>query len=113
MDKPLKLTGVGASEGVAVGPAFVYVAGELEPDRRSITNDAVEEELVRFRHAVEAVVGRLSETAERLRAAGSEEAAIFEAHVELAEDPELSEGVEERVRNLTSPEVAVLVVGEE
>jgi phosphoenolpyruvate-protein phosphotransferase (PTS system enzyme I) len=109
-----KLTGVGASEGVAVGPAFVHSPGELEPERKKISEDKVEEELGRFRRAVEAVVARLSETSERLSGSGSEEeAAIFEAHVELAEDPELSSGVEERVRNLTSPEAAVLAVGEE
>ena len=99
-----RLTGVGASEGVAVGPAFVHNPGELEPERKSIPEEAVEAELERYRRAVEAVVARLSETSERLSGSGGEEeAAIFEAHVELAEDPELSEGVEERVRNLTSP----------
>jgi phosphoenolpyruvate-protein phosphotransferase (PTS system enzyme I) len=56
----------------------------------------------------------LSETRERLReATGEEEAAIFDAHVELARGPELSSEVEERVRNLVSPEAAVLAVGEE
>src|ERR687890_2408012 len=109
-----RLTGVGASDGVAVGPAFVYSPGELEPERKKISEDAVEEELGRFGRAVEAVVARLSETSERLSKAGSEEeAGIFEAHVELAEDPELSSGVEERVRHLESPEAAVLAVGEE
>ena len=110
----MKVSGVGASEGVAVGPVFVHAGGEPEPERERIPEGAVEEELGRFRRAVEAVVARLSETAERLRAAGSEEeAAIFEAHVEFAEDPELNSGVEERVRALESPEAAVLAVGEE
>src|ERR671910_364915 len=110
----MKVGGVGASEGVAVGPVFVHAGGEPEPERERIPEGAVEEELGRFRGAVEAVVARLSETAERLRAAGSEEeAAIFEAHVEFAEDPELNSGVEERVRDLESPEAAVLAVGEE
>jgi phosphoenolpyruvate-protein kinase (PTS system EI component) len=60
------------------------------------------------------VVARLSETAKRLSTSGSEdEAAIFEAHVELAGDPELALGVEERVRDLECPEAAVLAVGEE
>lgn len=109
-----KLTGVGASEGVAVGPVFVHAGGEPEPERERISGDAVEEELGRFRLAVEAVSARLSETAERLTAAGNEnEAAIFEAHVELAGDPELASEVEERVRSLESPEVAVLAVGGE
>ena len=109
-----KLNGVGASEGVAVGPAFVHAPAEPEPARKNISEDAVEEELERFRGAVDAVVSKLSETAERLDAAGNEEeAAIFEAHVELAEDPELASGVEERVRDLMSPEAAVLAVGNE
>jgi phosphoenolpyruvate-protein phosphotransferase (PTS system enzyme I) len=109
-----RLTGVGASEGVAVGPVFVHAGGEPEPERERISGDAVEEELQRFRLAVEAVSARLSETAERLSAAGNEnEAAIFEAHVELAGDPELASEVEERVRSLESPEAAVLAVGGE
>jgi phosphotransferase system enzyme I (PtsI) len=110
----MKVSGVGASEGVAVGPVFVHAGREPEPERERIPEGAVEEELGRFRGAVEVVVARLSETAERLRAAGSEEeAAIFEAHVEFAEDPELTSGVEERVQDLQSPEAAVLAVGEE
>jgi len=109
-----RLSGVGASEGVAVGPAFVHLAGELEPERSDIPEEAVEEELERFRRAVEAVAGKLTETSERLSESGSEEeAGIFEAHAEMAEDPELASGVEERVRGLESPEAAVLAVGEE
>ena len=114
MTEPVKLTGVGASEGVVVGPAFVHAAGKLEPTRKTIPENSVEEELKRFRSAVEDVVRRLSETASQLRDSGSEEEAeIFEAHVELAEDPELASGVEGRVRDLESPEAAVLAVGEE
>ena len=104
----MKLDGVAASEGVALGPAFVHVPGELKPERESISEDAVEDELKRFKNAVEAVARELSETAERLREGGSEsEAEIFEAHVEMAEDPEFQEGVEERVRSLESSEAAV------
>jgi phosphoenolpyruvate-protein phosphotransferase len=110
----VRLNGVAASEGVAVGPAFVHVPRELKPERESISNDAVEEELGRFHSAVETVMRKLSETAERIREGGSEsEAGIFEAHVEMAEDPEFHSEVEERVRNLESPEAAVISVGEE
>jgi phosphotransferase system enzyme I (PtsI) len=110
----VRLNGVAASEGVAVGPAFVHVPRELKPERESISKDAVEEELGRFHSAVETVMRKLSETAERLREGGSEsEARIFEAHVEMAEDPEFHSEVEERVRNLESPEAAVISVGEE
>jgi phosphoenolpyruvate-protein phosphotransferase len=114
MEDQVRLTGVGASEGVAVGPVFVYTPGELKPERETISADAVEEELGRFQSAVEAVVRTLAMTADNLRESGNEdEAGIFDAHAEMAEDPELHSEVEERVRNLESPEAAVFAVGEE
>jgi phosphotransferase system enzyme I (PtsI) len=110
----MKLTGIGASEGVAVGPAFVPATGRPEPESDQITEGDVDSELQRFGKAVEVVAGNLSETGSNLRASGSEEeAGIFEFHVEMAEDPELASAVEERIRNLESPETAVLAVGEE
>ncbi|MBA3232106.1 MAG: phosphoenolpyruvate--protein phosphotransferase [Acidobacteria bacterium] len=109
-----RLTGIAASEGVAVGPVFVHAPGEPRTERQSITEDEVPRELERFEAAVEAVVPKLSATAQKMREAGNEdEAAIFEAHIELAGDPELAEGVAGRVRGLQSPEAAVLAVGEE
>jgi phosphotransferase system enzyme I (PtsI) len=110
----MKLTGIGASEGVAVGPAFVPQTGRPEPERDRIAEDEIDAELQRFRNAVEAVVGRLSETIEGMRQSGNEdEAGIFEFHAEMAEDPELTSAVEQRVENLQSPEAAVLAAGEE
>src|SRR5919107_2506982 len=109
-----RLTGVAASEGLAVGSAFVHVAREPEPEREKISEGEVEEELGRFRDAVEVVAKKLSATADRLREGGSEkEAGIFEAHVEMAEDPEFQSEVEERVKGLKSPEAAAISVGEE
>src|ERR687898_1502929 len=109
-----RLAGVAASEGVAVGPAFVHASKELKPERQNISEIQVEEELERFQSAVEAVAKKLSATAKEMREGGSEkEAGIFEAHVEMAEDPEFHSEVEERVRNLESPEAAVISVGEE
>jgi len=111
---PIRLTGVAAAEGAAVGPVFAHIPGELKPRREHIPEGAAEAEMERFRRAVEVVVGQLSEMSERLVESGSgEEAAIFEAHAEMAGDPELESGVEERVRNLQSPEAALLAVGEE
>lgn len=109
-----RLTGVAASDGVAVGRAFVHTPGELTPDRDRIPTGSEESELARFDEAVATVVRKLTETAGHLTATGSaKEAEIFEAHVEFAEDPELRDGVEERIGNLESPEAAVLAVGGE
>ena len=110
----VRLDGVAASEGVAVGPAFVHVPAEPEPERESIPKGEVETELGRLREAVETVVRDLAQTAERMREGGNEgEAGIFDAHAEIAEDPEFQSEVEERVRSLESPEAAVLAAGEE
>jgi phosphoenolpyruvate-protein phosphotransferase (PTS system enzyme I) len=110
----VKLSGVGASEGVAVGPAFVPRTGRAEPQRTGIVEGEVEAELGRFGDAVRVVAARISETAEGLRESGNEdEAGIFDFHAEMAEDPELASAVEERVKNLESPEAAVLAAGEE
>ena len=109
-----RMEGVAASEGVAVGPVFVHDASELEPDRTSIKEEEVEREIERFDEAVQAVVPKLTQTAEKMREQGNEnEAAIFDAHTELAQDPELADGVAERVKNLESPESAILAVGEQ
>src|ERR671916_787824 len=109
-----RLTGVAAAEGVAVGSAFVHITRELEPEREKISEGEVEEELGRFQDAVEVVAKKLSATADKLREDGSEkEAGIFEAHAEMAEDPEFQSEVEERVKGLESPEAAVISVGEE
>lgn len=114
MDVTSKLVGVAASEGVAVGPVFVHSPGELKPERETIPEGTADVEIEHFQRSVEAVVPKLSETAEKMREAGNDnEAAIFDAHIELAQDPELADGVAERVRNLESPEAAVLAVGEE
>src|SRR5829696_3948329 len=111
---PVKLSGVGASEGAVVGPAFVPHTGRPEPARKGIDAGEVEAELRRFRGAVGVVVKKISETADGLRESGNEdEAGIFDFHAEMAEDPELASAVEERVKNLESPEAAVLAAGEE
>ena len=106
-----RLEGVAASEGVAVGPAFVYAPDNLEPERAGIAEGEVQAELERFREAIRTVVQQVSEARDGLM--GSEEAEILDAHVEIADDPELHSEVEERVRGLESPEAAVLAVGEE
>jgi phosphotransferase system enzyme I (PtsI) len=114
MADPVKLVGIGASEGVAVGPPFAHLPVEIEPEREEISKEQLEEELERFQSAVRAIVEKLLATAEQLRQGGAEsEAAIFEAHAEMAEDPEFHSEVEERIRSLKSPEAAVLSVGEE
>ena len=74
---------------------------ELEPERLTISEGAVEVEIGRFGVAVEAVVPKLSETAEKLREADNDdEAAIFDTQIEFVQVAELADGVAEWMSNL-------------
>src|ERR687898_88466 len=75
----VKLDGVAASEGVAVGPAFVHVPHELKPERESISEDAVEDELKRFKNGVEARVRKLESPEAAVISVGEEFAGMFAA----------------------------------
>jgi phosphotransferase system enzyme I (PtsI) len=108
-----KLTGVGASPGVALGPAFVYAPDLPLSGQRRISEESVEGELERFRRAVEVVVRELSGMAGELRERGDEEGAeILAAQAAIAEDPELAAAVEERVAGLEAAEGAVISASE-
>lgn len=110
----MKLTGVPAAPGLAIGPVFVFAPAEASPSRQRIEDPEVEREISVFGETVARVAERLKEDAVRLREEGREDAAgVLEAHAELAEDPELAEAVEEKVRDLASAEAAVLESGEE
>lgn len=92
MAEKAKLKGVGAASGIAVGKAFFWEEPELKVERKTIADPGREEE--RFLAAVAAARRDL----ELLKAAaaqklGAAEVKIFEAHLLLAEDPELIDGV--------------------
>ncbi|PZN08059.1 MAG: phosphoenolpyruvate--protein phosphotransferase, partial [Bacillota bacterium] len=96
------LRGVAAAPGLAAGPAWIYRPVQLslppEPPPGTAAPDP-EEELARWRRAREQVKARLEELAARTRRqAGEDDAAIFEAHRLLVDDPELDAEVTRRVR---------------
>jgi phosphotransferase system enzyme I (PtsI) len=87
-----RIQGVGASSGIAVGPAYCYIPHPLTIPVRE--RQTVDQEMARFADAIaqgqnelqdlyEQVVGRI----------GVKEAAIFEAHKMILSDPVLAEKV--------------------
>src|SRR5918994_99641 len=102
----VKLDGVAASEGVAVGPAFVHVPHELKPERESISEDAVEDELKRFKNGVEARVRKLESPEAAVISVGEEFAGMFAA----MEDEYLAARADD-VRDVASQIAAELVGG--
>jgi phosphotransferase system enzyme I (PtsI) len=88
--------GIPASDGIAIGPAFCYIPAELSAPVRAA--GSVEEEMARFDAARERARVELQGLYEAIeKRAGKEEAAIFDAHQEMLNDPALEGKVRELV----------------
>jgi len=90
------LKGVGAAPGIAVGPVFQF-------QRQEISIDEVSDGLVLDWERLQDALARAREQLNNLNRQMIEkglkaEAAIFDAHIELLEDPELTEAVQARIQ---------------
>ncbi|MGH2331713.1 phosphoenolpyruvate--protein phosphotransferase [Thermoanaerobacter mathranii] len=93
------LKGVAASPGIAIGKVFLYIKEKAEIDMQNIDESKVEYEIERFKKALEVTkqqIQRIKE--EALKEFGRDKAEIFEAHLMLANDPELIENVENMIK---------------
>ena len=91
-----KLKGIPASDGVAIGPVFCYIPAELTVP--VCAAGSVDEEMARFDAARERARLELQGLYDAIeKRAGKEEAAIFEAHQEMLNDPALEGKVRELV----------------
>jgi phosphotransferase system enzyme I (PtsI) len=91
-----RLAGISASRGIAIGPAFLYRQIELDFERREI--DDPEAEWERFEDAAEQAKEQLREIESQTEeSVGSDEAALFEAHRMMLEDPDLLEQVRQAI----------------
>lgn len=102
-------SGIPVSPGVVVGPAVVLGSENFRIPRKYVNRDVVESEMVRFQTALDQVCRDIEEheilVGEQL---GSQYAAIFSAHLQMARDPRLLKEVETAIREQShSPEYAV------
>jgi phosphotransferase system enzyme I (PtsI) len=91
------LHGVPASEGIAIGSVFLYQPVELVIPKREMESPS--NEMTRFSEALEQARQELKTVQDHVmeRTGSEEEAAIFEAHAVMLDDPMLEQGVRERV----------------
>jgi phosphocarrier protein FPr len=83
------IQGIAASPGIAIGPVFYYGQAELEPDGA--------EAKISLSAALDGARAQLSALCQQMKNKKmAAEAAIFEAHIELMDDPELAEAVQIR-----------------
>ena len=87
------LEGIAASPGIAIGDAFQFQAADLRFERRRVDDPAAEWR--RFEAAAATAAEQLAEVCDRATAElGPEQAAIFQAHLMMLEDPELRVAVQ-------------------
>ena len=86
------LRGIAASRGIAVGPAFHFQRADLRFERRTVEDPAAE--WARFQAALKVADEQLADIHARAKSeSGTDQAAIFQAHALMLEDPELLDTV--------------------
>jgi phosphoenolpyruvate-protein phosphotransferase len=96
--KKRNLSGIPASPGVAVGPAFVYRPSRHEVKRYTTQDDTAE--WGRVQSALSSARADLIKLREKTAAqVGANEAKIFDAHLTWLDDPVLLEEIQGRIRD--------------
>ena len=96
----MRIQGMSGSRGVAVGNVYRYIQEEIVIPDYTVADDKVEEEIGKFAAAMAATLKQLDTIRQKaLEEMGPEEAAIFEAHMQIAQDPSLSDGIKSLVES--------------
>lgn len=105
---PEKMQGMGAISGVGIG--YIMKAGQaLDGYLAAYQPGTVEEELEKLNNAVAEVADILEKSVEQMRAVGHDEQAnIMEAHLFLAQDPMLTDGMTDKVQEMGNAPAAIL-----
>lgn len=105
---PEKMQGMGAIQGIGIG--YIMKAGQaLDGYLAAYQPGTVEEELEKLDNAVAEVADILEKSVEQMRAVGHDEQAnIMEAHLFLAQDPMLTDGMTDKVQEMGNAPAAIL-----
>lgn len=105
---PEKMQGMGAIQGVGIG--YIMKAGQaLDGYLAAYQPGTVEEELEKLNNAVAEVADILEKSVEQMRAVGHDEQAnIMEAHLFLAQDPMLTDGMTDKIQEMGNAPAAIL-----
>jgi len=105
----MRIQGISGSRGVAVGNVYRYIQEEIVIPDYTVADDQVEEEIGKFAAAMAATLKQLDTIRQKaLDEMGPEEAAIFEAHMQIAQDPSLSDGIKSLVESSHTNVVAAI-----
>ncbi len=105
------LKGIAASSGIAVGKVYKLEAPKVVI-REDVTT-SVDERLAEFKTALEKTVRDIEKVKERASAnLSAEELAIFDAHLMMANDPELASQIEELIKGGAGADAATKQVSD-
>lgn len=94
----IRLTGIGASEGVSIGKIYIFKEEPIVIPETSVVNK--EEAIDKLNKAKETTKEQLLVIKDKvLKDIGQEEAEIFQAHITLLEDEELFEDIIDRINS--------------
>lgn len=80
-----------ASRGIAIAPAYIYREVDLTPDTYLVEESRIQQEVLQFQEVKQAVLAELEQL--------SQENSIFAAHMAIADDYTLQEGIIGRVKS--------------
>ncbi|MCD2246970.1 phosphoenolpyruvate--protein phosphotransferase [Listeria marthii] len=102
-----ELKGIAASDGIAIAKAYLLVEPDLSYEKTEVTD--VESEVKRFESALEVSRKELSMIREKAaKDLGEDKAQIFDAHLLVLNDPELTGPIEDSIKNAkTNAETAL------
>ena len=89
------LHGIGITENIAFGKAYVYRHGSCEVSHYLIEECAIESEIGSFHEAVDGLIEKLSS----LKCSDNESKAIVEVQKSMLSDPELEKAVSDKIRS--------------
>ncbi|EAC5844811.1 phosphoenolpyruvate--protein phosphotransferase [Listeria monocytogenes] len=93
-----ELKGIAATDGIAIAKAYLLVEPDLSYEKTEVTD--VESEVKRFESALEVSRTELSMIREKAaKDLGEDKAQIFDAHLLVLNDPELTGPIEESIKN--------------
>jgi multiphosphoryl transfer protein len=99
------LTGIGASAGVAVAPVYRYRFALPDVEQREIEDVGAEQ--ARLETAVSTAVNEIQQLQhEANRRVGPDEAAIFDAHLLILQDPDLQAAAQQHISRQVNAEFA-------
>ena len=107
-----KMSGIGASEGVSIGKALLFIEEEIVIPQEKISGDMVGSQLIKLEEGLKKSKTQLIAIREKVKEKmGEDKAAIFDGHIMLLEDEDLKMEVEDKIKGENSPAAKALDEG--